>query len=168
MSGVGSSLDIAQEDPRIEQLAREFHNVYQLEARLQGDDSPAEDYDSLSDKVKEFDRVLARHVFEKLERPATRLATLVNKLTAEWRHQGTVAGVIDPELDEEMAAIYDAQVDVERAVGRLEPARSSPAIGAVDVGPPERQTRFWVFMSGYWSGFAVAAFIGGVVWLLTK
>jgi hypothetical protein len=46
----------------VEQLAREFHEVYQREAKRQGDVRHHDDYDALSENVKEFDRALARHV----------------------------------------------------------------------------------------------------------
>lgn len=54
-----------QEPDEVESLAREFHSVYQKEAERQGKKRHPDDYDSLSEEVKEFDRVLARHVLEK-------------------------------------------------------------------------------------------------------
>lgn len=51
----------------VEQLAREFHAVYQAEAKRQGDVRHHDDYDALPENIKEFDRVLARHVSERLQ-----------------------------------------------------------------------------------------------------
>lgn len=50
------------DDPDVEVLAREFHNVYQDEAKRQGDVRHHDDYDDLAENIKEFDRVLARYV----------------------------------------------------------------------------------------------------------
>lgn len=51
---------------RIEEaLAREFHAVYQAEAKRQGDMRHADEYDDLPENVKEYDRVLARYVLER-------------------------------------------------------------------------------------------------------
>jgi hypothetical protein len=51
---------------RLEELSAEFHAIYQAEARRQGDVRHAESYDDLPDNIKEFDRVLARHVLAAL------------------------------------------------------------------------------------------------------
>ena len=45
-----------------ESLARKFHEVYQQEAKRQGDVRHKDDYDDLPENIKEFDRVLARFV----------------------------------------------------------------------------------------------------------
>ena len=46
----------------VERLAEEFHNAYQAEARRQGDVRHKDAYADLPENIKEFDRVLARHV----------------------------------------------------------------------------------------------------------
>ncbi len=45
----------------VERLAAEFHAIYQAEARRQGDVRHPDDYATLPERVKDFDRVLARH-----------------------------------------------------------------------------------------------------------
>ena len=49
---------------RIENLAREFHEVYQREAKRQGDVRHKDNYDELPENIKEFDRALARYVLD--------------------------------------------------------------------------------------------------------
>jgi len=49
----------------VEALAAEFHAIYQAEAKRQGDVRHHDDYDALSENVKEFDRVLAREVIRR-------------------------------------------------------------------------------------------------------
>ena len=51
-----------------EGLAAEFHDIYQQEARRQGDVRHADEYADLPENVKEFDRVLARYVLAEAER----------------------------------------------------------------------------------------------------
>lgn len=46
----------------VEKLAAEFHDIYQQEAKRQGDVRHHDDYDQLPENIKEFDRVLARYV----------------------------------------------------------------------------------------------------------
>lgn len=46
----------------IEKMAAEFHEIYQQEAKRQGDVRHKDAYTDLPENVKEFDRVLARHV----------------------------------------------------------------------------------------------------------
>jgi hypothetical protein len=46
----------------LEALARQLHEIYQAEARRQGDVRHQDSYDELPDNVKEFDRVLARFI----------------------------------------------------------------------------------------------------------
>lgn len=50
-----------EEAREVEALAAEFHEVYQAEARRQGDVRHSDDYAALPERIKEFDRVLARH-----------------------------------------------------------------------------------------------------------
>lgn len=59
-------------EQEVENLSREFHAVYQEEAKRQasiGVDTVRhpDDYDSLPERTKEYDRVLARHVIKKLQ-----------------------------------------------------------------------------------------------------
>jgi len=69
-----------ESDEEVEALAREFHSVYQKEAARQGKKRHPDDYDELSEQIKEFDRVLARHVIEKFclkKNNKSRVGTLV-------------------------------------------------------------------------------------------
>ena len=52
---------------KIESLAEKFHEIYQKEARKQNDIRHADDYKSLPENIKEFDRVLAKYVIENYE-----------------------------------------------------------------------------------------------------
>lgn len=52
---------------RVEELAAKFHELYQQEAKRQGDVRHVDDYADLSENIKEFDRVLARYVFRLLD-----------------------------------------------------------------------------------------------------
>ena len=45
-----------------ESLSRQFHEIYQQEAKRQGDVRHQDSYDDLPEHVKELDRVLARFV----------------------------------------------------------------------------------------------------------
>jgi len=49
---------------KIEELAKEFHSVYQQEAKRQGDIRYPDDYEELPENIKEFDRALARHILK--------------------------------------------------------------------------------------------------------
>lgn len=46
----------------VEELSAEFHRVYMIEAKRQGDVRHKDKYEDLAENVKEFDRVLARYV----------------------------------------------------------------------------------------------------------
>lgn len=57
---------VPQESNEVEELAREFHTVYQKEAERQGFCPIHPDsYDELSEHIKEFNKILARHVLDK-------------------------------------------------------------------------------------------------------
>ena len=60
-------------EQKIEALARQFHTVYQEEAKRQGDVRHHDDYDQLPENIKDFDRALARYV----------LTTFATELKAE-------------------------------------------------------------------------------------
>lgn len=49
----------------VEQLAAKFHDIYQQEAKRQGDVRHKDSYADLSENIKEFDRVLARYVLQR-------------------------------------------------------------------------------------------------------
>jgi hypothetical protein len=53
-----------------ESLARKLHQIYQDEAKRQGDVRHHDSYDQLAENVKEFDRVLARFILANF-RPTT-------------------------------------------------------------------------------------------------
>lgn len=64
--------EATKEDWEVEKLSAEFHDIYQKEAHRQEDLGlgPArhyDEYEKLSEPVKEFDRVLARYVLKLLE-----------------------------------------------------------------------------------------------------
>jgi hypothetical protein len=46
----------------VEKVAAKFHDIYQQEAKRQGDVRHADVYENLPEKTKEFDRALARFV----------------------------------------------------------------------------------------------------------
>lgn len=46
----------------VESLASKFHEIYQAEAKRQGDVRHKDAYTDLPENIKEFDRVLARYV----------------------------------------------------------------------------------------------------------
>ena len=48
----------------IENLSSKFHEIYQIEAKRQGDVRHSDKYQDLSENIKEFDRVLARYVLK--------------------------------------------------------------------------------------------------------
>ena len=54
---------VTSED-EIESLAAKFHEIYQQEAKRQGDVRHKDKYEDLSENIKEFDRVLARYVLK--------------------------------------------------------------------------------------------------------
>ena len=54
----------------VEELAAKFHEVYQVEARRQGDVRHKDAYSDLPENIKEFDRVLARYVLSELRTTA--------------------------------------------------------------------------------------------------
>ena len=51
----------------IEKLSAKFHDIYQQEAKRQGDVRHKDNYEDLSENIKEFDRILARYVEKLLE-----------------------------------------------------------------------------------------------------
>ena len=51
----------------VEKLAATFHEIYQREARRQGDVRHADKYEDLPENIKEFDRVLARYVLQNFQ-----------------------------------------------------------------------------------------------------
>lgn len=51
----------------VERLAAEFHDIYQQEAKRQGDVRHKDAYAELPENAKEVDRVLARHVSRLLD-----------------------------------------------------------------------------------------------------
>lgn len=68
----------------VEKLAAKFHEIYQKEAKKQGDIRHSDEYEDLSENIKEFDRVLARYVIKFLETETLRtLKKLFNKLKKE-------------------------------------------------------------------------------------
>ena len=50
---------------KIEQLASALHDIYQKEAKRQGDHRHFDKYEDLAESVKEYDRVLARYILER-------------------------------------------------------------------------------------------------------
>ncbi len=63
----------------VEKLSAEFHQIYQDEAKRQGDVRHKDSYAELSENIKEFDRVLARHVLALLERERKRVVNVLVK-----------------------------------------------------------------------------------------
>jgi hypothetical protein len=52
---------VLRSEPEVEKVASRFHDIYQQEAKRQGDVRHKDRYEDLSENIKEFDRVLARH-----------------------------------------------------------------------------------------------------------
>lgn len=48
----------------IEALSSRLHDIYQLEAHRQDNTRHPDDYDTLSEPIKEYDRVLARWIIK--------------------------------------------------------------------------------------------------------
>ena len=65
---------------KIEQLASELHDIYQKEAKRQGDHRHFDKYEDLAESVKEYDRVLARHILEREKQQAEQIRQLEDKL----------------------------------------------------------------------------------------
>lgn len=61
----GSSPDKPLSQYTVEGLAEKFHEIYQQEAKRQGDVRHKDDYVNLPENIKEFDRVLARYALNK-------------------------------------------------------------------------------------------------------
>jgi hypothetical protein len=92
---------------RIETLAREFHEAYQREAKRQGDVRHHDDYDQLSENVKEFDyRALARHVIGRLDL-ADRLCEKIDDLLADECAHVNIGCQSGDALDRALAAYRD-------------------------------------------------------------
>lgn len=51
---------------KVEDLSRQIHDIYQTEAKRQGDVRHKDNYDDLSENIKEFDRVLARFIIQEI------------------------------------------------------------------------------------------------------
>lgn len=63
MSGKGREDNMR--DPKVEELSAKLHEIYQIEARRQGDVRHHDDYEALKENTKEFDRVLARYIIDR-------------------------------------------------------------------------------------------------------
>ena len=73
----GASSRITTAGPSaVEELAAQLHDIYQAEAHRQGDVRHADEYASLSDDIKEFDRVMARFILAREQRHAEELDRL--------------------------------------------------------------------------------------------
>lgn len=77
------------EDGAVEALSRKFHEVYQREAKRQGDVRHEDRYEDLSEDVKEFDRVLARYVLDALAKHRDRFGSTAHHKTGQ--PQGGIA-----------------------------------------------------------------------------
>ena len=69
----------------VEKLSAQFHAIYQAEAKRQRDVRHHDDYDQLPEHIKEFDRVLARHV----------IALLATAREEEQKQCATLASILD-------------------------------------------------------------------------
>ena len=67
----------------IEELSAELHEVYMKEAARQGDVRHAEDYNELPDRIKEFDRALARHIIAREKA----ILSEIEKPLKEWQQK---------------------------------------------------------------------------------
>jgi len=81
-----------EDKTKIEWLASEFHEVYQKEARRQGDVRHKDNYYDLPENIKEFDRVLAKYAIQLLER-YTRQLMGSNERAREMLKKATVKQV---------------------------------------------------------------------------
>lgn len=81
----------------LEKLAEQIHDIYQTEAKRQGDVRHKDSYAELSENVKEFDRVLARFTIDREAALIERVEDLERELaaTGEWcmRHKPSQAKV---------------------------------------------------------------------------
>lgn len=67
----------------VEELAAQFHDIYQQEAKRQGDVRHKDAYTELPENVKEFDRVLARHVIQMIL--AAEAAAIEDEAQNPWK-----------------------------------------------------------------------------------
>lgn len=67
-------MNTPQQTERIESLSKKIHELYQQEAKRQGDVRHHDDYDAVEERFKEFDRVIARFVISEVEAAEERVA----------------------------------------------------------------------------------------------
>jgi len=83
----------------VEELAAKFHEVYQVEAKRQGDIRHHDSYEQLPKNVKEFDRALARYVIAFISaREQALRTTIIAECSAAFqneysRHDSPLIGV---------------------------------------------------------------------------
>jgi hypothetical protein len=68
----------ALREAAVEELAAKLHAIYQQEAERQGDKRHPDSYVMLPERIKEFDRVLARYILQR------EVASVPEKLPAKW------------------------------------------------------------------------------------
>ena len=61
---------------KIEQLASELHDIYQKEAKRQGDHRHFDKYEDLAEPIKEYDRVLARYILDREKQQAEQIESM--------------------------------------------------------------------------------------------
>jgi hypothetical protein len=66
----------------VEELSALFHEIYQAEAKRQGDVRHKDSYSELPERIKEFDRVLARYVLKRDEE----ISELTRLEMLDWAH----------------------------------------------------------------------------------
>ena len=67
----------------IEELSVKLHEIYQIEAKRQGDVRHSDDYYSLSENTKEYDRVLARFIISYAKERVIEKLNIVREISTE-------------------------------------------------------------------------------------
>ena len=79
----------------IENLAAELHDVYQKEAKIQGDVRHQDNYFDLPENIKNFDRALAKFVIEQRQKDKERLLEGVKKLSMNKNYNAGQQDVVE-------------------------------------------------------------------------
>lgn len=120
-----------------ERLAAEFHRVYQLEAKRQGDVRHHDDYEALSENVKEFDRALSHYVLANFV-PVAQLEAAQARVRELEAENAKLNEVVPVALKDGMLKVGQELIDREARVRELEAALAALMPPAALVPPTQR------------------------------